>query len=156
SGLFAGSRPVDRRAHWQLGRGDGATARPHRHTGLARPVVAGRQTSRLRPGTRRPNRIASWHLALARPARLAGSGRAGTPTGLSGNASPDPQFGRLPALRPRLFCYLNPQPRTSHLAMNTANLETTLKQLRLSGLGQTLSVRLQEAAANRLSHAEFL
>ena len=40
--------------------------------------------------------------------------------------------------------------------MNTANLETTLKQLRLSGLGQTLSVRLQEAAANRLSHAEFL
>jgi DNA replication protein DnaC len=40
--------------------------------------------------------------------------------------------------------------------MNTASLETTLKQLRLSGLGQTLSVRLQEAAANRLSHAEFL
>src|SRR6266849_9200726 len=35
-------------------------------------------------------------------------------------------------------------------------LETTLKQLRLSGLLQTLDVRLQEAAANRLSHAEFL
>jgi DNA replication protein DnaC len=35
-------------------------------------------------------------------------------------------------------------------------LETTLKQLRLSGLCQSLSVRLQEAAANRLSHAEFL
>ncbi len=35
-------------------------------------------------------------------------------------------------------------------------LETTLKQLRLSGLAQTLNVRLQEAAANRLSHAEFL
>jgi len=35
-------------------------------------------------------------------------------------------------------------------------LETTLKQLRLSGLVQTLSVRLQEAAANRLGHAEFL
>jgi len=35
-------------------------------------------------------------------------------------------------------------------------LETTLKQLRLSGLLQTLNVRLQEAAANRLSHAEFL
>ena len=35
-------------------------------------------------------------------------------------------------------------------------LHTTLKQLRLSGLGQTLSVRLQEATANRLSHAEFL
>jgi DNA replication protein DnaC len=35
-------------------------------------------------------------------------------------------------------------------------LETTLKQLRLSGLVQTLNVRLQEAAANRLGHAEFL
>jgi transposase len=35
-------------------------------------------------------------------------------------------------------------------------LESTLKQLRLSGLLQTLGVRLQEAAANRLSHAEFL
>jgi DNA replication protein DnaC len=35
-------------------------------------------------------------------------------------------------------------------------LETTLKQLRLSGLMQTLGVRLQEAAANRLDHAEFL
>src|SRR5215471_1754439 len=40
--------------------------------------------------------------------------------------------------------------------MNTANLETTLKQLRLSGLATTLSVRMQEAAANRLSHGEFL
>src|SRR3974390_2249590 len=40
--------------------------------------------------------------------------------------------------------------------MNPANLETTLKQLRLSGLCQTLSVRLQEATANRLAHAEFL
>ena len=36
------------------------------------------------------------------------------------------------------------------------NLDTVLKQLRLSALGQTLSVRLQEATANRLSHAEFL
>src|SRR6266581_3026922 len=35
-------------------------------------------------------------------------------------------------------------------------LQSTLKQLRLSGLIQTLDVRLQEAAANRLSHAEFL
>lgn len=31
-----------------------------------------------------------------------------------------------------------------------------LKKLRLSGMAQTLDVRLQEAAANRLSHAEFL
>ena len=35
-------------------------------------------------------------------------------------------------------------------------LTTTLKQLRLSGLIQTLDVRLQAAAANRLNHAEFL
>jgi len=36
------------------------------------------------------------------------------------------------------------------------NLDPILKQLRLSALGQTLSIRLQEAASNRLSHAEFL
>ncbi len=36
------------------------------------------------------------------------------------------------------------------------NLDVTLKQLRLSALAQTLSLRLQEAASNRLSHAEFL
>ena len=35
-------------------------------------------------------------------------------------------------------------------------LEHSLKQLRLSGLVQSLGVRLQEAAANRLSHGEFL
>jgi DNA replication protein DnaC len=35
-------------------------------------------------------------------------------------------------------------------------LTTTLRQLRLSGLSQTLDVRLQEAASNRLSHGEFL
>ena len=37
-----------------------------------------------------------------------------------------------------------------------SNLDNTLKQLRLSGLLQTLDVRLQEAVANRLGHAEFL
>ena len=36
------------------------------------------------------------------------------------------------------------------------NLENSLKQLRLSGLAQSLGVRLQEAAANQLSHGEFL
>ena len=36
------------------------------------------------------------------------------------------------------------------------NLDSALKQLRLSALAQTLSVRLQEATANRLSHGEFL
>lgn len=35
-------------------------------------------------------------------------------------------------------------------------LTDMLKQLRLSGLSQSLDVRLQEATANRLTHAEFL
>ena len=39
--------------------------------------------------------------------------------------------------------------------MNAA-LADALKQLRLSGLAGSLAVRLQEAQANRLSHAEFL
>jgi DNA replication protein DnaC len=37
-----------------------------------------------------------------------------------------------------------------------ANLREALKRLRLSGLAESLEVRLQEAAASRLSHAEFL
>lgn len=37
-----------------------------------------------------------------------------------------------------------------------AKLIDILKQLRLSGLAGSLAVRLQEAASNRLSHAEFL
>jgi DNA replication protein DnaC len=37
-----------------------------------------------------------------------------------------------------------------------AQLTATLKQLKLSGLSRTLDLRLQEAAANRLSHREFL
>jgi len=37
-----------------------------------------------------------------------------------------------------------------------AKLSESLKKLRLSGMAQTLDVRLQEAMANRLSHAEFL
>jgi DNA replication protein DnaC len=36
------------------------------------------------------------------------------------------------------------------------SLQSTLRQLRLSGLAQTLDVRLQEAASHQLSHAEFL
>ena len=39
--------------------------------------------------------------------------------------------------------------------MNQA-LQTTLRQLRLSGLAQSLDIRLQEAAGHQLSHAEFL
>lgn len=37
-----------------------------------------------------------------------------------------------------------------------ARLSEFLKKLRLSGLAQSLTVRLQEAAASRLDHAEFL
>ena len=37
-----------------------------------------------------------------------------------------------------------------------AKLNDCLKKLRLSGMGQSLEVRLQEAAANRLDHVEFL
>src|SRR5947199_886412 len=40
--------------------------------------------------------------------------------------------------------------------MNKNNLANAIKELYLSGLGQTLEVRLQEAVANRLSHGEFL
>jgi DNA replication protein DnaC len=36
------------------------------------------------------------------------------------------------------------------------SLQQTLRQLRLSGLAQSLEVRLAEAAGNRLSHVEFL
>ena len=36
------------------------------------------------------------------------------------------------------------------------SLQSTLRRLRLSGLAQTLDVRLQEAASHQLSHAEFL
>jgi DNA replication protein DnaC len=39
--------------------------------------------------------------------------------------------------------------------MNEA-LQTTLKKLRLSGMAQSLDVRLQEAGGNALNHAEFL
>ena len=36
------------------------------------------------------------------------------------------------------------------------SLQSTLKELRLSGMLETLDVRLQEAAGNSLNHAEFL
>jgi len=39
--------------------------------------------------------------------------------------------------------------------MNEA-LRTALKELRLSGMAQSLEVRLQEAAGNSLNHGEFL
>ncbi len=36
------------------------------------------------------------------------------------------------------------------------SMQTTLRKLRLSGLAQSLDVRLQEATGNQLTHAEFL
>ena len=36
------------------------------------------------------------------------------------------------------------------------SLQSSLRKLRLSGLAQSLDVRLQEADGHRLSHAEFL
>jgi hypothetical protein len=36
------------------------------------------------------------------------------------------------------------------------SLQTTLRKLRLSGLAQSLEIRLQEAAGHNLTHAEFL
>ncbi len=36
------------------------------------------------------------------------------------------------------------------------SIATTLRVLRLSGLAETLDVRLQEAAGNGLTHLEFL
>ena len=38
--------------------------------------------------------------------------------------------------------------------MVNAALSESLKKLRLSGMSQTLGVRLEEAVANRLDHAE--
>lgn len=40
--------------------------------------------------------------------------------------------------------------------MTHDSLHNKLKELRLSGLWQTLDVRLQEAAGHHLTHAEFL
>ena len=38
----------------------------------------------------------------------------------------------------------------------TESLRTALRTLRLSGLAESLEIRLQEAAAGGLNHAEFL
>ena len=40
--------------------------------------------------------------------------------------------------------------------MSHAALLTSLKQLKLSGMAQSLEIRLQEAQSHQLSHAEFL
>ena len=48
------------------------------------------------------------------------------------------------------------EPLESERNPMNESLQTALRKLRLSGLAQTLDVRLQEAAGNRLNHAEFL
>src|SRR5688572_24969716 len=48
-----------------------------------------------------------------------------------------------------------PQLLIRRLLMND-RLQSALTQLRLSGLAQSLDVRLQEAAGHQLNHAEFL
>lgn len=40
--------------------------------------------------------------------------------------------------------------------MSNTNIENACRKLRLSGMTRTLSIRLQEASASRLTHAEFL
>ena len=40
--------------------------------------------------------------------------------------------------------------------MNNPQLTPLLNELRLLGMAATIDVRLQEAATNRLAHAEFL
>ena len=56
---------------------------------------------------------------------------------------------------PDSFNLLPPVPLPRSLMMNE-RLQTLLKQLRLSGLAQSLDVRLQEAAGHQLNYAEFL
>ena len=135
SGLSAGSRPVDRRAHRQLGRerwcnnaAPSASRVLHGLLALAEkhPVKALESGGAKSPASR--------HLALARPAHLARTSRPVAATGLSGNASADPQPRHLPGLCARLLCPIN----LNHEPNMNCHLETTLKQLRLSGLCQTL------------------
>jgi len=71
-------------------------------------------------------------------------------TGLSGNASANPQLDTYRDCVPDCFATATSTINKHEHPPN--HPETTC----LSGLSQTLDVRLQEAAANRLSHAEFL
>ena len=50
---------------------------------------------------------------------------------------------------------IEPAPKHQPTPKPMTQLQTTLRQLRLSGLSQTLDVRLQEAAAGRLGHGLF-
>ena len=66
-----------------------------------------------------------------------------------------PQFPpRTAHLLPSSLCSV-PSTPGGVIAMNESLL-SALRKLRLSGLAQTLEVRLQEAASHSLNHAEFL
>src|SRR5690606_36573726 len=98
-------------------------------------------------GKGRWHRHPSWHLAPARSQTSLGPARQRRANGLPGEPSSDPFPGRLPH---------RTQLKPKHNTLDMTQLQTTLRQLRLSGLMQTLDVRLQEAAAARLGHSEFL
>ena len=65
--------------------------------------------------------------------------------GPSPKPPPPSLFSVFPSINQRKEC----------VAMNES-LSSALRKLRLSGLSQTLEVRMQEAASHNLSHAEFL
>src|SRR5438128_603423 len=132
--------PADR----HLGPGHASSSRSPRLARHARSAATGRKTSGRGVGESRGHRDAPWGLAVAgspAPAGPTGQCRA---TGLSGNPSTDP----LPRCLPHR-AHRKPQSTMTEL-------QNTLRQLRLSGLMQTLDVRLQEATAGGLGHSEFL
>src|SRR5438093_1974628 len=145
--LPAGSLSAHRSTDGHLGPGDASEpwpAKPARDVG---PAATGRKAPRQRVGKGRGYRHPSWGLAPARSQAPAGAARQRRATGLPGNPSPHPLAGCLSHradAKPQL---------TTH---PMSQLDTTLRQLRLSGLLQSLGVRLQAAAAARLGHGEFL
>src|SRR5450631_311892 len=136
--LPAAAMPTDRRALRRLGRDHAGPARRRGHPGAPRPAAPGPKASGGRSGGRDRDRPPAGSLAPEDGAPPAGDHGPGRPTRLPARACADPS--------PRPLSARGPFPM----------IQDTLKQLRLSGLGQTLSLRLQEAAANRLTHQEFL
>jgi hypothetical protein len=70
-------------------------------------------------------------------------------------AGPPGSSPRRPPSSPLLWFRLNLACFPENFTMKDP-LQSTLRQLRLSGLAQTLEVRLHEAASRQFSHAEFL
>ena len=119
--------------------------RPHRGGG---PHSRLRRSARLRPGQPPSPRIAHED----RQGHRCGQDVPGSGWVLRGHQS---SGGAAESASPDSFNILPLSPFTRSLTMNE-RLQTLLKQLRLSGLAQTLDVRLQEAAGDQLNHAEFL